>query len=133
MGVVGRGWGIGAMGCWVRSGWEIGGQWFHRHGMAFGLLRVAMQVTDLSTVGCRVLEPERFHVFVYLDHIVFVARFGANDIAGLDVILAVLAFHLRFAFEDQPVLVAIMVMAIKSRASLSDPKNPGAGDLRPFG
>jgi hypothetical protein len=54
----------------------------------------------------------------------------ADDVAALDVVFLALAANLGLAPEDQPVLVAVVVVAVEAPALARHSEDTGTGDRR---
>lgn len=79
-----------------------------------------------------VFEPEHLDVLVHFEEIVLVARLGADDVPALHVVGHVFRDDPCFAGEDQPVLVAVVEMAIEpsSARDLGETAARGVAPMR---
>jgi hypothetical protein len=96
------------------------------------VLRRSMQVTDPAARRGSALEPEPADPLGNRHNVVLHARLGADDVAGFHGVPAVADAYERAALEDQPVLVAVVVVAVEPPARL-DSEDSRARDVRPQG
>src|SRR5690349_18035731 len=98
--------------------------------MARRALRGAVQVPGAATGLQDRLEPEPADRLEDLEEVVLTPDLGAHDVAGFDGIPLVVDLDHRPAFEDEPVLIAVVVVPVERLAGL-DLEGSGRGDVRP--
>ena len=98
-------------------------------GVAFGFCGIEVEVAGASALGRGVFEVEGFEILIDFCAVVLVAGSGADDVTRLDVVFDSLGDHLGLAFENEPVFVAVVVVAVEPTAFGRNAEDAGTCDL----
>ena len=100
--------------------------------MALGFVSVTVQMSYATTRGRGILKIERFQILIGLNDVMLVPRLGADNISSLHIKGLTFCHNFGLATEDQPVLVAVMVMAIGTAMCSRNTEYAGTGYAAPL-
>jgi hypothetical protein len=98
-----------------------------------GQLRPAVKMTGPTTRGQCVLPEECLEVLIDGEDVMLLAGLRADDVARPDVVLDAFTEDASASPIDQPILIAIVVVAVESPTFTGHPEDPRRSDPRPRG
>jgi len=112
--------------------WKIIGYREARNRVAFRFVSITVQVSNATTCGRGILKIEPFQILVDFDDVMLIARLGTDNISSLHIEGLTFCHNFVLATENQPVLVAVVVMAVETAVCRRDTEHASIGYAAPL-